>query len=53
MILQESLILCNVLLFYFCIHRSWLEHGFNVPVLLYIVVMYVILGKHDNNKYLP
>jgi len=31
------LLLCNVLLFCFCIHRSWLEHGFIVPVLLYIV----------------
>ena len=44
------LLLCNALLFCFCIHRSWLEHRFNVSVLLYIVCVYVILRKHDDNN---
>jgi len=39
------LLLCNVLLFCFCVHRSWLEHGFNVPRTLY--VRYT--EKHNNN----
>ena len=33
----------------FCIHRSWLEHGFKCTSII-VHCMYAILRKHDDNN---